>query len=154
MSIQITEDDNGTKRLTINKLKKVSKRLTPELRAELDQVWDNVLMDAIGECPILSGALASTIRIVEGAFGGMMGGVVGRMVFDRSITAGDETILNPRGVPTSHYASSVHDGYTHPRSGNWIAGYPFLEIALDRNMADLERAINRVLKSLGEKFGD
>lgn len=154
MSVQLSETDSGTKRLAINKLAETSKRITPELREELERVWDRILMDAIGECPRISGALASTIRIVEGSFGGMMGGIAERMVFDRTIIAGDETISNPRGTPTSHYAKSVHDGYTHWKSGRWVTGYPFLEIALDKNMPDLERAIEKVLKSLGEKFGE
>jgi hypothetical protein len=154
VSIGIIESDNGTKLGTIKKLQELDENMNEELRRRLEEVWDKILMDAISECPMESGALASTIRIVEGAFGGMMGGIVGRMVFEKSITAGDETVMNPKGTPTSHYASSVHDGYTHWKSGRWIAGYPFLDIAIDKNFDELERAIEEAMKTLGKKFGE
>lgn len=154
MSVGLIESDGGTKLLAIKKLGEVDRDLDKELRRRLDEVWDKILMDAISECPILSGALASTIAIVEGAFGGVMGGVVGRMVFEKTIVAGDDAITNDRGTPTSHYASSVHDGYIHWKSGVFIAGHPFLDIAIDRNWDELERAINEAMKALGERFGE
>lgn len=154
MSVILKESDEGTKGQVIKKVKEYDKKLDATLKQKLDVVWDKVLWDAIMECPVITGTLASTVRIVEGAFGGLMGShIAGRMIFDRTITAGDETITKPDGSPCI-YAQWVHDGYIHPRSGKWIAGNPFLEIALEKNFAELEKAINEAFKERNTEFGE
>lgn len=155
MSIILKESDDGTKQQVIKKVKEFDKNIDDALKQKLDEVWDKILWDAIMECPIITGTLASTIRVVEGAFGGLMGGhVAGRMVFDRTITAGDETVTNPRSGQPCIYAQWVHDGFIHPRSGRFIAGNPFLEIALERNFPELEKAIEEAFKEREKIFGE
>lgn len=154
MSIILKESDAGTKQKVVKKLSEYDKKVDETLRQKLDKVWDKVLWDAIMECPIVTATLASTIRIVEGAFGGLMGGhVAGRMVFDRTITAGDEAVTKPDGSPCI-YAQWVHDGFIHPRSGRWVAGNPFLEIALERNFAEIESAIEEAFSERDKVFGE
>lgn len=154
MSVILKESDDGTKQKVVKKIEEYDKKLDDTLRQKLDKVWDKVLWDAIMECPIITGTLASTIRIVEGAFGGLMGGhIAGRMVFDRTITAGDETVTKPDGSPCI-YAQWVHDGFIHPRSGRLTRATPFLEIALERNFAELEKAINEAFGERDKVFGE
>jgi len=150
----LIESDGGTKKKVRQKMKELSKKIEKDLRAELDAIWDKILGDAIAECPKITGTLASTIKIVEGAFGGMMGShIAGRMVFDKTITAGDEMITKPTGEPCI-YAQWVHDGFIHWKSGRYVAGHPFLEIAIERNMAELEEAIEKAMKDSGKWFGE
>lgn len=155
MSIVLSETDNGTKREVVEALKKYDKKLSKTVADRLEQVWDQILWDAIMECPIVTGTLVSTIKIVEGAFGDMMGThIAARTVFDRSIVAGDETIINPRTGQPCIYAQWVHDGHSQSGTGRWIAGHPFLEIALDMNMAELETAIEAAMKEMEQTFGE
>ena len=150
----LIESDNGTKRKVREKLKKLDKKIEKSLITELDAIWNKILGDAITECPKITGTLASTIRIVEGAFGGMMGShIAGRMIFNKTITAGDEMITKPSGEPCV-YAQWVHDGFIHWKSGRWIVGHPFLDIAIERNMAELEEAIEKAMKNSGKWFGE
>jgi len=154
MSIIISETDNGTKAQTRRKLKEIDETIDKELRDALERVWDKILWDAILECPIVTATLVSTIKIVEGAFGGLMGHhIAGRSVFDKTITAGDEAVTKPDGTPCI-YAQWVHDGFTHPKSGRWVAGQPFLEIALEKNMPELEMAIKKVMDAMEKRYGE
>lgn len=154
MSVILVESDEGTKQKVMRKVEEYDKKIDDALRQKLDKVWDKVLWDAIMECPIVTATLASTIRIVEGAFGGLMGGhIAGRMVFDRTITAGDEMVTKPDGTPCI-YAQWVHDGYVHPKSGRFVVGHPFLEIALEMNMPELEKAIEEAFNERDKIFGE
>jgi len=150
--VVIEESDGGTKALMKKKLKKMKESVDQAIAGELNLVWANILNDAIRFCPKETGALASTIKIIEGMLGGLgMGRMVGKAVFDRTIIAGDATIINPKsGIPVI-YASWVHDGHIMP-DGTFWGGIPFLTEALANNEGDLMKAVERALKRLGKEF--
>jgi hypothetical protein len=161
MVIIISETDDGTKMKTKYEIEKFSRKLPEEIRAELEEIWDKIWMEAINLCPIDTGALASSIKVLEGAsetLGGMGGGNVktvtagpslsGELVFDRTIMAGDEIIINPKtGKSTAVYASLVHDGHMM-RDGTFWHGVPFLTEAVAKYEGELMAAVDKAIQEL------
>jgi len=152
--IVITESDNGTKRLARMKVKELQTGLPEKVAAELDRVWHEIWADAVRECPVDTGALVSTIRIVEGVMGNI-GGELSRFIsetfFDRTIIAGDPARINPKSGRPIDYANLVHDGHLM-RDGTFWCGHPFLTIAFAMHMKELEDAVDKAMRSLGYKF--
>ena len=150
--VLIKESDGGTKKLVIKKLEEFRRELSPKLHMELDRVWNQVWMDAIDMCPVITGTLVSTIKIVEGGLGGIVsGGIKQLMVIDKTIMAGDVNLINPKSGMPCIYAILVHDGH-RTRSGSWVAGQPFLADAIMKNEAAIMAACNKALKELGIKY--
>mgnify|MGYP001054056052 CR=1 FL=1 len=142
MSVQIQEDDNGTKEKTIEEIDGIKKELPPEVAKQLNKVWEKILRDARTLCPVDTGTLKSTIRTMRTPKGLMSSGVGGSkdfIIFDRALVAGDSTVTKPTGEPCI-YARWVHDGHVM-RNGQFWAGVPFLANALDMNETELEAAI-------------
>ena len=164
MAIVISETDDGTKQRVMETIGKIAEDLPEEIAKELDQIWWSIWMDAIEFCSktMDTGALASSINVIEGGMvveGGM--GLsrtprtsIGNWIFDRSIVAGDATVINPKtGQPTSLYAEWVHDGHMM-RDGTFWEGNPFLQDALDAHEAELEMAVERAMHELGLDKGE
>src|SRR3972149_2368240 len=152
----ITEDDKGTKKAMRNALDKTRRNFEDgsEIVMELNRVWDKILQDAIDICPKDTGSLARTIRIVKIPLGISLGGLSEMKeitIFDRSIIAGDEMVINPKTKSGVNYASYVHDGFIR-QNGVVETGRPFLTEALALNEEELNRAIERALNKLGKKF--
>jgi hypothetical protein len=157
MGMAIIESDDGTKQEVIETIENVEKKLPEEIAAELNQIWWAIWMDAIDLCNKLTGALASSINVIEGGMvveGGMGMSRTPRMpigdwMFNRSIIAGDITIINPiTGKPTSMYAEWVHEGHAM-RDGTIWEGNPFLTDALDAHEEELNAAVDKAMEELG-----
>lgn len=150
--IGITESDNGGKTRTQQALKKVQEDLPEKIRARLNAVWDKIWNDAIMLCPVETGALASSIKVIEGGMLGESGLIKAFTIFDKTIMAGDIIIVNPRsGMPTSEYALLVHDG--HPtKSGGSVPAQPFLTDALAMNETELMAAVDDAMKLIGQDY--
>lgn len=159
MAVVIQESDNGTKQEVMETIGNIERELPQEIADELSRIWYEIWMDAIEFCSktMDTGALASSINVIEGGMvvqGGM--GLsrtprqpIGNWIFDRSIIAGDVTVINPKtGKPTSLYAEWVHDGHMM-RDGTFWEGNPFLQDALDAHEAELDMAVERAMKELG-----
>jgi len=156
MSIAIQEDDAGTKKDTLEALKKLKKDIADgdKIQKELARIWKKILRDAINMCPKDTGALARTIRITKVPTGSIMGGwsrIKEITLFDRSIIAGDVTQTNPKTKTPVDYATWVHDGHVR-RDGLFHAGVPFLTHAIAMNEQELEKAIDRALKKIAQKY--
>jgi hypothetical protein len=61
------------------------------------------------------------------------------------------TKTNPRTHKPVDYASWVHDGYIG-KDGKVYSGTPFLTNALAENSEELNKAIDRALRKLGQKY--
>ena len=159
MGMAISESDNGTKQEVMETIGNVEKELPQEIADELARIWYEIWMDAIAFCEktMDTGALASSINVIEGGMvvGGGMGlsrtarQPIGNWIFDRSIIAGDETIINPKtGKSTALYAEWIHDGHLM-KDGVFWEGNPFLQDALDAHEAELEAAVDKAMRELG-----
>lgn len=158
MGIAIYETDDGTKEKLIVNIAEIQTELPQEIAAELEKIWYEIWMDAIDFCSktMDTGALASSINVIEGGMiiGGGMGmsrtprEPIGNWIFDRSIIAGDVSIINPKtGKSTALYAEWIHDGHMM-RNGSFWEGNPFLQDALDAHEAELEAVVDRALHEL------
>lgn len=159
MAVVVYESDNGTKQMVMDTIQSISEELPEGVATELDRVWWAIWMDAIAFCSktMDTGALASSINVVEGGMvvqGGM--GMsrtprepVGNWIFDRSIVAGDVTVINPKtGKPTALYADWIHDGHAM-RDGTFWEGNPFLTDALAAHEEELNAATEKAMRELG-----
>lgn len=159
----VSEDDNGTKKKVIDDISEAQQKLIEEAQSKLDEVWMKILETAIMLCPIDTGTLVQTIRLEqgsgvtseEGAFvesystpTGAGGSDKSIIIYDSTITAGDETVINPRTGQPCIYASWVHDGH-YDRAGKWVEGIPFLEEAIEEHSAELDEAMNAMFDAIG-----
>ena len=156
MSVTIEEDDSGTKRAALLAMQKTASdfKRGQAIEEELNRVWDQIKMDAEIMCPKDTGALASTIRVVKIPMGQMTGAwsrIKDITMFDRSIIAGDFSVMNPKSHRPVDYASWVHDGHRF-RDGRIMQGVPFLTEALAKNDEELNKAVERALQRLGKQY--
>jgi len=160
MGVVITETDSGTKKKLMRHLDKISKELPEAIAKELDEIWMRIWYDAIDRCPKITGALAASINVIEGTVGAgggagkmmsprqVIGFLVGQDIFNRTITAGDVTVINfETKKSTAEYAQWVHEGHKM-RDGRFWFGVPFLTDALAAHEAELMDAVNRAMKEL------
>jgi len=142
---------------TTESLKQLEKDIkeTKAIEDELARIWEDIRLDAFTNCPMDTGSLASTIRIIKTSLGSMMSGISPMKsitLFDRTIVAGDYMTINPKTNKPVDYASFVHDGYS--KGGYINNGTPFLTNALAAHNDELEAAITRALNKLGKKYND
>lgn len=167
MGVVAYESDNGTKDAVIVTTKQMAKDIPMQFASELDEVWWAILMDAIEFCSktLDTGALASSIRVTEGSemmsgatFNGPAGtgparqpvvqGTSSGTIFDRSIIAGDASVINPKtGIGTDVYAEWIHDGHMM-RDGTFWEGNPFLTDAMSAHEVELMSALDKAQKEL------
>jgi len=151
MSVGVFEESGGTKGRVMGSLMEIQERMDEMIAEQLEEVWQKIYDAAVAMCPKDTGALASSIKIIEGAVGefGGGGGTLERWIFDRSIIAGDAMIINPRtGLATDQYAFLVHDGH-RMRNGMFWEGEPFLDEALAMYWDELEAAVDKAMKEMG-----
>lgn len=149
--IGIEESDNGTKDRTKREIQDVSDNLPDTIKEELRAIWETIRDTAEDLCPKESGALASTIEVVEGADAGGVSAtsLTGQEIANFTIVAGSDDVVNPRtGRPTSEYAIWVHDGHLMTDGRMW-EGVPFLTEALLMYEEELEAAVDKALSELG-----
>jgi hypothetical protein len=164
MGVVIKETDDGTKQKVMSFLSDASVELPQKVADILNDIWNRILMDAIdfSSKTMDTGALASSINVIQGGLvaGGGLGQErssrkpVSNWIFDRTIVAGDETIINPlTGKSTAMYAEWVHDGHIM-RDGIFWEGNPFLTDALAAHEDELNAAVDRAMKELGLSGSD
>lgn len=137
MSLILTEEGGEGKEIFLKQLKQISDEIEGEIAAELDAVLERIRDAAIDLCPKETGALASSITIDNS------GVVSAGDFYGNSISCGDPNIVNPKtGVPTSQYASLVHEGH------GTYEGVPFLDEAMLMYFEELEACVDRALKEI------
>jgi hypothetical protein len=124
-------------------LEEIRDGLCEEITNEIDAIMEKVKQTAIMMCPKVTNALASSISLTGGAIS------AGSMFYEASISAGDESIVNPiSGKPTSEYAELVESGHVM-RDGMFWSGIPFLEDAMMAFEDELSACVEKGLKELG-----
>jgi hypothetical protein len=155
MSFETSEDDDGTKTALIEWAQEAPSEVD-KLRDRLGDVWDKILEEAIMTCPIDTGTLMSTIKLIDnsgaeaddsfaGASYTAADGPSGNKtvtVYDCSIQAGDENAFRKPKEPCI-YAQWVHDGH-----GN-VPARPWLAEAVDKYADELDAAIDDVVEAMG-----
>ena len=94
---------------TTESLKQLEKDIkeTKAIEDELARIWEDIRLDAFTNCPMDTGSLASTIRIIKTSLGSMMSGISPMKsitLFDRTIVAGDYMTINPKTNKPVDYA--------------------------------------------------
>lgn len=158
MVIALDESDNGTKQGTADNLKKIPENINKDAKARLEDIWNTIYLEAVGNCPIDTGSLVSTIQLVtsdedigtwEGEAQPTGSAEKAIAFFNGTITAGSDSVINPKnGMPTSQYAAYVHDGH-FDKSGRWIDEQPFLTDAFYNHLDELQEAVDEVIKEQG-----
>jgi hypothetical protein len=153
----IYKEDKGSNKDTIEALENLEKDIgkSKAIEDELTKVWEKIRMDAFTDCPMDTGSLASTIRVIKTPLGSMMSGnspIKSITIFDRTIVAGDNMTINPKTNKGVDYASLVHDGYS--KGGYINNGKPFLTNALAKNDAELMEAVNKALDKLERRYSE
>lgn len=140
MSMVLDETDFGGKAKIKKKVSEVNDNIKEGLKDRLEIWWREVLNDAIALCPVESGALQSSIRIVDASYAPeqfQAVGETGSELIDSIIIAGSSA-LNNDGVPCWQYALAVHDGHVMRDGKSIYVGVPFLANALLIHEAELE----------------
>jgi hypothetical protein len=156
MPVAVYESDNGTKARVKETVRLMGEELPDAVRQELEEIWTKIEQAAIDLCPVDTGALASTIKSVEGGGGAISAtSMTTNDIFNRTLIAGDETVINRKtGKSTAEYAGWVHDGHAM-RDGTMWEGVPFLVEGLMMYEEELQAAIDKAVKELqGGKSGE
>jgi len=108
--IGLQETDSGTKDMVKYSLTKGQREMIDKWYDSLTEIWDKILEEAIMECPIDTGTLVSTIRIVDNA-GPPFGGQKAITIYDTSIVAGDPFVINPKTGRPCDYACFTENNF-------------------------------------------
>jgi len=159
MAVVLEETDRGSKKRLWNALERMFKDRT-EWNIAWDEFWTKVEEDAKVLCPVDTGALRESIRVIniEEAESVNIGAPEYAVIQTtdiqsdgRIIVAGDETMMNPKTFRPVDYAQAVHDGHVS-KSGKWVEGTRFLETAIDLNMPHLLARIESYIDKEKNKF--
>jgi len=156
MSVVLIETDLGTKDKCKKALARVQNTLNRKGKRGWNEWWNQVLADAIVECPKIFGSLSRTIR-TENIGSPQESFVAESYVYikdkqellNKMIVAGGEIDMIT-GVNVN-YAQAVHDGHVST-GGNWVAANPFLERAIEMNLPVLDAKNQQILKSAGDAW--
>ena len=141
-SKQDEKEAHAVKMQLIEELGLLRDEICEKITDELDAIMEQVKQTAIFLCPKDTGALASSISLTGGAIS------FGSEFYQASISAGDESIVNPiSGKPTSEYAELVESGHVM-RDGMFWSGVPFLEDAMAAFENELSACVDRAMKEL------
>jgi len=153
--IDIIETDYGSKARAIKATKKFSKELTAKARWRLVYWWEEVLATARALCPVKTGTLQTTGRIeeIDPSIGGYF--EVGMTLEDTNMISKmivfGGMLINPDTGRLCDYAQAVHDGH-FTRSGRWIPPNPFIEMAIQIHMQELDvilgKSIDEVIETV------
>jgi len=148
MVVAFSESDKGSKRKTIGAYERVGVEGAKIYQRGMLQWLSKVVMLAKKYCPIDTGTLARTIRIVTQAPSGGFYEVTrdplkNRISVTALITAGG-WLINPKTGSICDYAQIVHDGGPTSRGAGYRMGTPFLTMAIDEAEPELQYHINRI----------
>ncbi len=161
MPFVIFEDDLGTKKRTRKALDNMFRKRGPWKRV-WDNFWKKVESDAKAFCPVRTGALWSTVKVIDIGETGDIGAPEFQKISvimpaqdiqkdTRAIVAGDISVINPESGKPVTYAQAVHDGYMS-RTGTWVAGNPFLDMSININLPYLNDLIDRYIDEEFREF--
>jgi len=149
--IKIEETDKGTKRAAKKAIKKILKGSPEQFKRKMKRYVRRVRRDAKRFCPVDTGALQSSIRLVsmedipKGSF------VAARdITLTHQIIAGGPPYINPNTKRIVNYAQAVHDGV--PSKG--IPPTPFLIDALAVNKQYYDLAVKEYLDWKQKQWSD
>lgn len=151
------ETDMGSKGRAQTACKEFPMELSAETSWRLRVWWEKVLMTAKALCPIDTGTLSTSGRI-ETMSGPTEGGALGEfyekaMGFDNelinSMIVFGGLLINPKTGRICDYAQAVHDGH-FTVNGRWIPPRPFIEMAINIHIAELESIIGKSVDKAAE----
>jgi hypothetical protein len=159
--IDVKVSDYGSSDNVLKDIKTINMKIEKEAKRALTRVWNDVYKEAISMCPVDTGTLVSSIKLVVSRSNDFnIGGelkestfaISGKSasVFNGMIIAGDDKKMNPKNrMTSSQYCSIVHDGAYH--NGTWVDGVPFLTMALEKYASKIEKAVNKsIIQAIGE----
>jgi len=149
--IKLEETDKGTKRRAKEAIKKIKIKSPEQFQRRMKRYVRKVRKDAKRFCPVDSGALQSSIRLVS-----MENIPKGNFEAARDITlthqiiAGGLPYINPNTKRVVDYAQAVHDGV--PSKG--IPPTPFLSDAIALNKTYYDATIKGYLEWKEKQWSD
>jgi len=159
MVVGLVETDSKTKTQLQTASQRAIKRIDKDFSGKMDDFWDLVFAVALEKCPVETGTLASSIRVVDGAFdpSGFSGvsvtvnGMGGYGAVERSIVAGGEEYINPKTHGPCDYASYVEVGHM-TKNGGFVEGAFFLTDALNECEPQLDEILNGFADDVEKEF--
>jgi len=146
-AIELIETDYGTKQKTRQAIRRIVTDKPREFHKLLREYLEQVVADAKAGCPVDTGALKRSIRLVSretmprGSF------VAGRDVTENfMVIAGGPPFINPKTKRFIDYAQAVHDGTLKqpPR--------PFLTDSVAKNKPLLDRITDQYIKYIEHEW--
>jgi len=132
-------------------LRKAQGIINRKYRDELIEWWERVKETAKKLCPVDTGTLRRSIRVVRLAEANI-GLYAEKAVFasplvNRMIVAGGSAYINPKTKRPCDYATYVHDGHRIP-SGGFVPPRPFLTDAVNLHLPELERILDKIFEAI------
>lgn len=155
MVVVISKEDIPPTSKTKQALDRIQEHANERFREAIDEWWEKVRDLAKTLCRDMgvwdTGTLHDTIRIISGGtelgigYGGYYEVVVSPtdIQVDRMLIAGG-MLINPKTGRICDYAEAVHDGH-FTKSGTYVAGRPFLSMALDLAEPELRLILNKFM---------
>jgi hypothetical protein len=145
---EIEETDYGSKGRAIAATKQFPVVLSGEARWRLRVWWEKVLETARLLCPIGTGTLMATGRIVDKASPDVGGSFeVARSINDELISSMivfGGILVNPISGRICDYAQAVHDGH-FTVNGRWIPPQQFVTDAMNLHMMELDQILGEAV---------
>lgn len=147
MVVIVRETDSGSKKRAMQATYRTAHAGATTTQNEMLKWLSKVVMLAKSLCPVETGTLARTIRIVTQAPTGGFFEVVKNPLENKIgvtalITAGG-WLVNPKTGFICDYAQAVHDGHL-TRGGGYYAGVPFLTMAIDASEAEYQEMVKKI----------
>lgn len=148
MVVAVTETDKGSKQRAIRATVETAKVGATASQQEMLRWLNRVVMIAKQLCPVDTGTLARTIRIVTqaptgGFFEVTKDPLSNQIGVTALITAGG-WMINPKTGRICDYAQLVHDGGPTSRGAGYRAGIPFLTMAIDQSESEYQQMVKRI----------
>lgn len=155
MVARVVESDRGSKQRAISAGARVARRGAEVYQREFLHWLSKVVMLAKRYCPVDTGTLAKTIRIVTKAPTGVYFEVIrdplqNKIDVTALITAGG-WLVNPKTGRICDYAEAVHDGHV-TRGGGYYFGVPFMTMAIDQCTPELDRLTAKLGKAWEQEW--
>lgn len=144
MAARIIEWDWGTKKATVQQMKKIQLGAPPILQHKLFGWWRKVYQSALVYCPVETGALRASIRLQTGPNHKPYDVSRGECISELYITAGGGGVINPKHKREVDYAEAVHDGTLTTPSN------PFLNRAMADHMTELDNLLQQHSNMIGQ----
>ena len=146
-AIELIETDYGTKKKTRKVISKIQKGKGKMFHRSMLKYINKVLDDAKRLCPVDTGTLQSSIRLITREAMGKGSFIAGRDITEEFyIIAGGPPYFNPKHKRFCDYAQAVHDGTLR------MPARPFLTDALAKNKAELDKITGKYIQWINETW--